>query len=97
MKYVFPCVLTPEEDGGYSVTFPDIAGATQGDTLYEALYMAEDALELMLSCAEERGEKIPEPTPLKDIMLAENSFVSFVKADTDTCQKFVSDEKNISA
>ena len=41
--------LTPEDDGGYSVTFPDIPGCiTQGDTKEEALKMAKEALELTL-------------------------------------------------
>lgn len=41
--------LTPEKDGGYSVTFPDIPGCiTQGDTKEEALKMAKEALELVL-------------------------------------------------
>lgn len=41
MKGVYPCILVPEEIGGFSVLFPDFGGATQGETLYEALEMAE--------------------------------------------------------
>ena len=85
MKYVYPAVFTPAEelDGYYVVTFPDIAGATQGKDLYEALTMAEEALEMMLSGIESRGEKIPTPTPIKKIQLSQDAFISFIKADTD--------------
>ena len=82
MKYVYPCVFIPEEVGGFSVIFPDIAGATQGENLYEALYMAEDALALMLEGIESRGEKAPKPTPLEKIELPPGAFVSFIKVDT---------------
>ena len=46
MRYVYPCVLTPEEGGdGFSVSFPDVPEAlTCGDDRAEALAMAEDAL-----------------------------------------------------
>ena len=27
MFYVYPCVLNPEEEGGFYVTFPDVPGA----------------------------------------------------------------------
>ena len=45
MFYVYPCVLNPEEGGGFYVTFPDVPGAlTNGKDRGEALAMAEDAL-----------------------------------------------------
>ena len=94
MKYVYPCILTREEVGGFSVVFPDIAGATQGEDLYEALYMAEDALGLMLSSAEDDGEEIPTPTPLEKIKTDGNSFVTLIKIDTDAYRKFLAEEKS---
>ena len=43
-KYCFPAVFTPE-DGGYSVDFPDLEGCyTCGDSLPEALEMADMGL-----------------------------------------------------
>ena len=45
MKYVYPAIFHPEEEGGYSIVFPDIArGATQGETVAECMDMAEDFL-----------------------------------------------------
>ena len=43
-KYAYPTIFTQEESG-YSVKFPDIDGCfTSGETLPEAMEMAEDAL-----------------------------------------------------
>ena len=48
MKKYYPAVFH-EEDGGYTVTFPDIPGCvTEGDSLEEALRMAKDAMGICL-------------------------------------------------
>ena len=42
----YPAALTPDPDGGFTVTFRDVPEAiTEGDTRDEALLRAEDALE----------------------------------------------------
>lgn len=87
MKCVYPCVLSFEEGYGFSVIFPDFAGATQGDTLYEALMMAEDFLNFAISSSEDDGDKIPEPTPLEKVKLETGEFVTLIKADTDEYRK----------
>ena len=89
-KYVFPAVFEPEEEGGFSVYFPDIDGCyTQGDDIEEALYNAEDALSLMLYGMEERGETIPSPSAVMDVEagLPDGNFVSLVRCDTITYRK----------
>lgn len=82
MKYAYPAIFTKEENA-YSVIFPDIEGcATCGDTLPDAMEMAEDALCLMLYDYEEDGESIPEPSDIRNIPVDENSIVSMVCCDT---------------
>ena len=45
MTHVYPAILHEEHNNGYSVSFPTVEGViTQGDTLFEALKNAEDAL-----------------------------------------------------
>ncbi len=61
-KYTFLAVFTKEEDGGYSVRFPQLDGCyTQGDTFEEARQMAADAMSLHLYGMEQDGETIPTP------------------------------------
>jgi antitoxin HicB len=62
----YPVQLEREEDGGYVVTLPDIGyGATQGDTLGEALTQAEDLLEEAVLGMMAHGEEVPLPSPAK--------------------------------
>ncbi len=63
MQYEYPCVLTQERQGGFSVSFPDIPEAlTCGDSRAEALAMAEDALAAALGAYMKSKENIPLPS-----------------------------------
>lgn len=65
MRYEYPCVLTPEGEGGYSVSFPNVPEAlTCGDDRDEALAMAEDALAVALGAYVQCREEIPVPGPI---------------------------------
>ena len=60
-KYVYPAVFINEENG-YSVIFKDLEGCyTCGETLEEAIEMAEDALAFTLYGYEKEGKGIPQP------------------------------------
>ena len=62
----FRCRLDPDEDGGYVVTFPDLPfGATQGETVAEALKEAADCLETILAVLVDEGRGIPKPSKIK--------------------------------
>ena len=88
MRYVFPGVFEPSEEGGYVVSIPDIEGCfTEGNTLAEALYMAQDALAMMLVYYEDHGMNVPEPSDLDKIDVSEGSIVTLVLADTDQWRK----------
>lgn len=61
--YKFTALLTPiEEDGEnyYLVSVPAIPEiVSQGDSIEEATYMAQDAIELVVQSRLEEGESIP--------------------------------------
>lgn len=83
MKYVYPAIFTAEAEGGYSVSFPDVEGCySQGKDLADAMYMAEDALALMLYTLEEEDKPLPVSTPIHEVSVTDDQFVSLVKADT---------------
>ena len=72
-----------------SVYFPDFESCyTDGDNLEDALEMAADVLCLTLYDMEERGETIPEPTPIKEVKVTGDQFVSLVNCDTVEYRKF---------
>ena len=90
-KYAYPAVFTPEENGSYSVNFPDVPSCyTDGNNLADALEMANDVLCLRLYDIEENKETIPLPTPIRDIKADESKgeFVSMVACDTVEYRKF---------
>lgn len=58
-RYLYEAIFTPYE-GGYEVEFPELGIFTQGATLSEAAFMAQDLLGLHISTALECGEDVPE-------------------------------------
>ena len=63
MQYEYPCLLTPEREGGFSASFPDVPEAlTCGDNRAEALAMAEDALAAALGAYMKSKENVPLPS-----------------------------------
>ena len=82
MKYIYPAIITPEEDG-ILVYFPDIDGThTDSATIEEALDNAEDVLNLMLMTMEDEGMEIKKPTAVAELEIPAGSTVSLVRADT---------------
>ena len=87
-KYVYPAIFTPEENGMYSVDFPDLEGCyTCGGDLAEAIYMAEDALAFTLYDYEKDKLAIPEPSRRRSLRLEGDAFVNMVSCDTVGYQK----------
>ena len=76
MKYVYPAIFRKDKEmkDTWCVEFPDVAGAaTYGYSLYEALEMAEDALNGIMVMWEDfkagksnlpMNNRIVEPTPI---------------------------------
>ncbi len=82
-KYVYPAVFTKEENEQYSVVFNDLEGCyTCGDSLEEAIEMAEDVLALTLYGYEKDGKEIPKATVISDVKVNENEFVNYIACDT---------------
>lgn len=96
MKLVYPACFYKEQSG-YSVIVPDLLGCcTQGETLDEAIQMAEDAALGWLLTALEENEKIPEPTEIKNVKLEyENGFVSLLLLDISAYSEKYGSRKSV--
>lgn len=69
--FEYPVDLTPAEEGGFVVTFPDVPEAiTQGETEEEALLAAKDALATALSMYVDDRRDLPRPSTAKGRPLA---------------------------
>jgi len=84
MKYIYPACFYPEDNGQYSVIFPDLCIATYGNNLEDAINMASDLLcEWILACKKDK-EVIQEPSDVKSVKLERpNGFVNLVVGDID--------------
>lgn len=86
-KYSYPAVFEKEDNGGYSVFFPDLEGCyTCGDDLTDSIYMAEDVLAFTLYDYEKEDKEIPAPSDPASVK-AEKGFVNFIACDTLEYQK----------
>ncbi len=92
MKCCYPAVFT-EEESGWSVEFPDLPNCfTCGETLAEALEMAEDALAMILTDMEDHRQELPAPSDPLTVAHPEGSLVSLVLADTAAYRRRVSNQ-----
>lgn len=67
MEYKIPLVLTPQAEGGYTVTSPVLPELiTEGDSVVEALENVKDAFVAVLELYKESGHSLPENTQISD-------------------------------
>lgn len=61
MQRTYRVLLTPEDEGGFSVSVPALPGCfTQGETIEEAMEMAKEAISLFVESLELEGEFVPD-------------------------------------
>lgn len=84
-KYVYPACFYPEENGQYSVIFPDFNGATYGNSLSDAMDMAADYLGGTIIDLLDDNEKLPNPSNITSIKADEypNGFTSLISVDAN--------------
>lgn len=81
--YCYPATFVPHPSypGRYDVTFVDLPGCvSSGDTLVDALRMAQEALTLHLGSMLEDGDSIPAPS---DLAAAQQTDESEAAAEND--------------
>ena len=89
MKYTYTAVFTPEKNGLYSVTFPDIQGCyTSGNDMADAIYMAQDVLCLTIFDLEQDKKSMPTASKPQDIKITEGQFTSVIAVDTETYRRY---------
>lgn len=81
--FVYPALFhLNEDDGSYTITYPDLPGCiSQGKSLENALYMAQDALRQWLECTIEVGQEIPAASRAESIDHKQGEFVNLVRAE----------------
>lgn len=81
-EYVYPAVFHANDDGSYTITYPDIPGCiSEGKSLENALYMAQDALTQWMEYLADSKGVAPVASQIQDIHVEQNEFVNLVRAD----------------
>ena len=89
MKHAYMAVFKPEEDGTFSVHFPDLPGCyTSGDNAPDAVIMAQDALCLWLYDMEQDKKAIPKASAPHEINTIGSEFTSIIVVDTETYRRY---------
>lgn len=87
-KLFYPAIFHKAEEGGFWVTFPDIAECfTQGDDMSQAYEMAVDALGLALTCREQEHLPLPAVSDPTTISTEPDSFLVVIEFDMFTYKK----------
>ena len=82
MEIVYPAVFCANDDGSYTVIYPDLTGCiSEGKSLANAIYMAQSALTQWVEYLIDRKQMIPKPSDIKTIETNENEFVNLIRAE----------------
>ena len=82
MEYVYPAVFHPNNDGSYTIHFPDLPGCvSEGKSMPNALYMAQSGLKQFLEYLIEKNMEIPSVSSVFDVELEPNEFANLVRAE----------------
>lgn len=81
MKVVYPVILEAEADGTYLVHVPDFDCDTQGESLADALDMAQDLISALAASYQDDGEELPVMSGLEEVEVASNEMKTLVAAD----------------
>lgn len=89
-KYIYPAIFTPEENGKFSVRFPDLSGCyTCGDDLSDGMEMAQDALALMITHLEDEKREIPAASFINALTVNEEEFATYIACDTTVYRRLM--------
>ena len=85
MDKVYPAIFAANDDGSYTITYPDLPGCiSEGKNLAEAMRMAQSALNQWLGYLADKGEPLPKATHLKALQPGDNEVATLVCADSRT-------------
>ena len=82
MEYVYPAIFHQNDDGSYTITYPDLPGCvSEGKSLANGIYMAERALVQWLGYLADKKQATPEASPLENIKADQNEFINLIRVE----------------
>ena len=81
MDFVYAAVFEPNDDGSYTISFPDLPGCiSEGKNLPDALRMAERALTQRIEYMCDKGLDFPKPMNISEIEAPAGAFTNLIRA-----------------
>lgn len=81
-EYVFPALFHSNEDGSFTITYPDLPGCiSEGKSLGNAMYMAQSALTQWMEYLTDKKQSIPSTSSLESIKTTQGEFVTLIRAE----------------
>ena len=86
MEHIYPAIFHVNNDGSYTITFPDLPGCiSEGKSLGNALSMAQSALNQWIEYLTDKRQEIPQASGIGAIRAGEDEFVNLIRADLRAC------------
>ena len=80
--YVYPAVFHPNDDGSFTITYPDLPGCiSEGKSLGNAMYMAQSALTQWIEYLTDKKQDVPMASGLGSLETEPGEFVNLIRAD----------------
>ncbi|MDE6580867.1 MAG: type II toxin-antitoxin system HicB family antitoxin [Ruminiclostridium sp.] len=89
MKLCYPIILTEMEKGGYLVYVPDMQINTTGESISNALEMAQEAIELCGISYEDEKLPVPQPSPLSSFEVKDGETLLAVNVDFEEYRRML--------
>ena len=90
MKLVYPIIIIPTGKNEYYVKIPDMDIGTQGNSIENAMYMARDAISLMIVDMQDTGKPIPPASDISAIKSEEEgAIITLVDCDIDAYRRML--------
>ena len=81
-KYVYPALFHSNEDGSFTITYPDLPGCiSEGKSLGNAMYMAQSALTQWIEYLTDKKQSIPLASNLESIKTTQDEFVNLIRVE----------------
>ena len=82
MEYVYPAIFYANDDGSYTITYPDLPGCiSEGKSLVSALAMAHSALAEWIEYHTDKQIPLPDASPLHGVAVGANEFVNLTRVE----------------
>ncbi len=84
MTFIYPGILVPCSDGGFTVEFPDLEGIhTKGKDLEEVIRLGTDMASRWILNRIEEGEQVPQATDYRQVKCTKQGIVNLFALDMD--------------